>query len=283
VHRAALGMFFQSSRQSDQQSVPAKDAQGAVELMGELDRFSGIATRAGQGWQRDGVCAQGDGVVGGNDALVVQAQAAGEVETAGQAAKVRNRIGGGTGEALVVIGAEASQHGIGLFQGSGLSEAQFTDQAILTSAPGALDAALSLRRVGGDLLDAELLESTSELSGSLFSGELFGEGSVRIVTLKDGVTVAVEAERNAVRHDHGVQGAKVAESIFGFELEMSGQDLAGSIVLKADEGEFGAAALEPVMTAGIGERHHAETRAGRAAGAIFTRPALLRRSQFGGA
>ena len=37
------------------------------------------------------------------------------------------------------------------------------------------------------------------------------------------------------------------------------------------------------MTAGIGERHHAETRAGRAAGAVFARPALLRRGQFGGA
>ena len=93
-------------------------------------------------------------MVGGHDPLVVQAEAAGQVETAGQAAEVRNRIGGGTGEALVVIGAEASEHGIGLFQGSGLSEAKFADQAILTSTPGTLDAALGLRRVGGDLLDA---------------------------------------------------------------------------------------------------------------------------------
>ena len=34
----------------------------------------------------------------------------------GKAAKVRNRIGGGTGEALVVIDAEASENGIGLFE-----------------------------------------------------------------------------------------------------------------------------------------------------------------------
>ena len=83
--------------------------------------------------------------------------------------------------------------------------------------------------------------------------------------------------------DHGVQSAEIAEGIFGFELEVSGEDLAGGVVLKADESEHGAAAFEPVMTAGIGERHHAETRAGRAAGAILARPALLRRSQFGGA
>ena len=34
------------------------------------------------------------------------------------------------------------------------------------------------------------------------------------------------------------------------------------------------------MTAGIGERHHAEGWPGRSAGAVLTRPALLRRSQF---
>src|ERR1700730_15242948 len=221
-------------------------------------------------------------MVGGNDALVVQAEAAGEVEAAGQAAKVRNRIGGGTGEALVVIGAEASEHGIGLFQRSGLSETKFADQAILTGAPGALNAALGLRRVGGDLLDAELLEGVSELSGSLFSGELFGEGPVRIVVLKDGVAVVVEAKRNAVGNDHGVQSAQIAEGIFGFELEVSGEDLAGGVVLKADESELGAA-FEQVMTAGIGERHHAEPRAGRASRAVLARPPLLRRSQFGGA
>ena len=59
--------------------------------------------------------------------------------------------------------------------------------------------------------------------------------------------------------------------------------MTGGVVLKAEEGEQGAAALEPVMTAGIGERHHAEAWAGRAAGVIFAGPALLRRGQFGGA
>jgi hypothetical protein len=48
---------------------------------------------------------------------------------------------------------------------------------------------------------------------------------VGIVALKDGVAVAVEAERNAVRDDHGVQSAEIAERIFGFELELSGENL----------------------------------------------------------
>jgi hypothetical protein len=178
---------------------------------------------------------------------------------------------------------KAGEHNIGLLERSGLSKTKFADQAVLTSTPGALDAALGLRRIRRDLLDAEFCKSVSELSGRLLSGELFGKGPVSIVALKDGVAVVVKTERDSMGGDHGVQGAKITDGIFGFELEVSRQDLAGSVVLKTDEGERGAAAFEPIVTAGIGEDHHAETWAGRASGAIFTRPALLRRSQPGSA
>src|ERR1700694_4960969 len=205
-------------------------------------------------------------MVGGDHAPIMQAEAAGQIEAAGQAAKVGSGFGGGTGEALVIIGAEASEHSVGLRQSGGLGEAKFADQTVLTSAPGALNAALGLGRVGGDLLDAEFVEGAAELRGSLFSGELFGEGPVRIVALEDGVAVAVEAERDAVGGDHGVQSVGIAPGVFSFELEVSGEDLAGSVVLKADQSEHRTAAFEPVVAAGIGERHHAETGAGRAAG-----------------
>jgi hypothetical protein len=95
--RAAFGMFFESEGQSGQQGVATKDAQHAVELMGEFDGFSGVAAMAGQRRQSDHVRAEGDGVIGVNDALVVQAEAAVEIEAAGQAAEVANRVGGGTG------------------------------------------------------------------------------------------------------------------------------------------------------------------------------------------
>ena len=218
----------------------------------------------------------------GDDALIVQGQAAGEIKAARQGAEVADGIGGGTGEALVVIGTEAGEHGVGLGQSSGAGEAQLADQTVLAGAPGAFDAAFGLGRVGGDLLDAEFFQRASELGRSLFSGELFGEGPMGIVALEDGVAVAVEAERDAVSGDHGAEGAKVAEGIFGFELEVSGEDLPGGVVLKAEERELGTAPFEPIVTPGIGERHHAEARAGRAAGTISTRPALLRRRQFGG-
>ena len=53
-------------------------------------------------------------MIGGDHTLVVQAEAAGQIEAAGQAAEVGSRFGRGTGEALIVIGAEDGEHGVGL-------------------------------------------------------------------------------------------------------------------------------------------------------------------------
>ena len=83
-------------------------------------------------------------MVGGDDALVVQAEATGQIEAAWQGAEVARGLGGGTGEALVVVGAEAIEHGVGLRQGGGAGEAKLADQTVLASAPDAFDAALGL-------------------------------------------------------------------------------------------------------------------------------------------
>src|SRR5260370_4613506 len=143
--------------------------------------------------------AQRDDVVGADHALVAQAETAGEIEAAWQGAKVAGGVGWGAGKAQVVVGAEALEHGVGLFQSGGAGETEFADQAILAGAPGALDAALGLRRVGGNLLNAEFFESASQLGGRLFAGELFGEGPVSIVALADAVAGAVEGERGGGR------------------------------------------------------------------------------------
>jgi hypothetical protein len=49
-------------------------------------------------------------------------------------------LGGRAGEALIVVGAEAGEHGIGVRDGGGASETKFADQAVLAGAPDALDA-----------------------------------------------------------------------------------------------------------------------------------------------
>jgi hypothetical protein len=233
--RAAFGVFLegQGQGQGAEKLVSAKDVQRAIELMGEFDGFASVSALAGQGRQGDGECAQGEGVIGADDALVTQAEAASEIEAARQGAEVGHGFGGGARETLVVVEAEPGQYGVGLLQGGGMNQAEFADQAVLTGAPDAFDAALGLGRVGGDLLDAEFVERASELRGRLLARQLFGPGPVGIVAREDTVTIAVEAERDAVGGDHGVQDAQVADSIFGFELKVSGEDLAGGVVLKS--------------------------------------------------
>src|ERR1019366_447581 len=78
-----------------------------------------------------------------------------------------------------------------------------------------------------------------------------------------------------------MKATKVTQSILGFELELGGQDVAGGVILEADEGEARTAALEPVVTTGIGLQHHASARAAWAAGAIFAGTTLLRGGQLG--
>src|SRR5580700_10332821 len=184
---------------------------------------------------------------------------------------------------MVIVGAEAGEDLVGGVEIAGVSEAELADQAVLAGAPDTFDAAFGLGRVGGDLLDAELFQSPAQMGGALFTRELFGQGPVVIVALKDAVAIAVQAEGDAVSSDHGVQGAEIAESVFRFELKVSGEDLAGGVVLKTDEGELGAAAFQPIMTAGIGEHHHAEAGTAQAAGAVLASTALLRRCQLGAA
>ncbi len=65
-------MFFERQRQREKKLISAIDAQHAIQVMGEFDRFSGIAALAGQRRQGDRLRAERDGVIGGDDALIVQ-------------------------------------------------------------------------------------------------------------------------------------------------------------------------------------------------------------------
>jgi hypothetical protein len=228
-------VFLERQSLGKKQLISAIDEERAVELMREFDRVSGIAALAGAWRQSDGMSSEGDDVIGADDALVAKTEAAGEIEAPGQSAKIAGGVGGGASEALVVVAAKSGEHGIGLLQGSGVSQTEFADQAVLAGAPQALDSSLGLGRIGGDLLNAEFCQGASEMSGGLLTGELFGDGPVRIVALEDAVAIAVKTERDAVGGNQGAQGAQIAEGVFGFELKMSGQDLLGGVVLKTDE------------------------------------------------
>jgi hypothetical protein len=153
--RVAIAVFLQGQGLGDQQMISAINVQGAVQLMREFDGFAGEAALCGQRRQGDGVRSQSDDVVRPDNSVVAQAEAAGEIEVARQGAKVASGFGGAMSESLVVIGAETIKHGVGVFYSGGAGETKFADQTVLKGAPGALDAAFGLGRVGGNLGDAE--------------------------------------------------------------------------------------------------------------------------------
>jgi len=107
------------------------------------------------------VGSESDDVVGADHALVAEAEAAGEIETRRQGAEVALSLAGRDGEALIVVGAEASEDLVGGVEIAGPGKAEFADQAVLAGAPGAFDAAFGLGRVGGDRLDAEFLQGAA--------------------------------------------------------------------------------------------------------------------------
>jgi hypothetical protein len=71
-----------------QQLVAAIDEQRALELMRKFDGVSGVAAPAGTWGQSNGVGTEGDDVIGADDALVAKTETAGEIEAAGQSAKI---------------------------------------------------------------------------------------------------------------------------------------------------------------------------------------------------
>ena len=96
-----------------------------------------------------------------------------------------------TGETAVVIGQEAAQDSVGTRQIGSAGQTEFAGEAVLKSAPEAFDASLGLRRVRGDIGDPELFESTAELGGLAFAGELFFERPVIIIANEDTLAIAV--------------------------------------------------------------------------------------------
>ena len=112
--RAASGVFLEGQGLGQEQLLSAIDEQPAIELVREFDSVSGVAALAGARGQGDGVGSEGDDVIGADDALVAKTEAAGEIETPGESAEIAGGIGGGAGEALVVVVAKSGQDGIGL-------------------------------------------------------------------------------------------------------------------------------------------------------------------------
>jgi hypothetical protein len=160
-----MGVFQQPQRQGQRQrqkqNPPIRDKPQTIHAVGKFHGVPGVATFGRQRRKGDGGGAEGDDVIGADHALVAKAEAAVEIEARGEGAEVALGFAWGDGESLVVVGAEAGEDLVGGVEIAGAGEAEFADQAVLTGAPGTLDAAFGLGRVGGDVLDAEFFQGAA--------------------------------------------------------------------------------------------------------------------------
>jgi hypothetical protein len=110
-------------------------------------------------------------------------------------------------------------------------------QGDLEKYPTALDAALGLGAVGGNVDDAGLRKSATELGRLTFSRKSSLRRPVVIVTHEDTVLVPIEAERDAVAAQQAAEQAEIAAGIFGGE-ELGGENFARGFIEKAQESEL---------------------------------------------
>ena len=222
-----------------------QDDERAVEEFADLDGAAGQgATRR----QLQPARAQAHGVIAGDDAPVATAED--EREVARRVAPGRGRGGGRLAKAAVEVGDERGQEGFGRRHTGDPAQAQLADQPILQRGPQPLDAALGLRRVGGDVADAEVLEHESEVRGVLRAGELFGKRPVRIVAHEEIKPIAVERQRQAVAREQLLKQRGVAVDVFG-RAKVQGEDLRGGVVDGPEQHELGPPGLEPGEGAAI--------------------------------
>ena len=133
-------------RLADQPRAGTDDQEPAVDTLAEVDAAARGGAAERTGGDLDPAGPQADGVVGGDDAGVAAAELVREVPR--PRAPGGMGVGGGMGEAAVVVGQELGEVGVGGRLGDEAAQAELDDEAILQGAPEAFDAPLGLRGTG---------------------------------------------------------------------------------------------------------------------------------------
>src|SRR2546425_4799550 len=173
-------------------------AERAVQMMAQLDALTGPAPvlRARRQLQRGPF--EAHGVVGSNDARVLEAAHRLGAPARGQRAPGRAWLSRRDLKAGVVPRQIAQEEAVGGRDRGDARKAQLGGEAVLQCAEEPLDAALGLRRVGEDHLDPQLSEGASELRRLALAGELLLAAlTLAAVDPEDPVAVAVHPQRAA--------------------------------------------------------------------------------------
>ena len=122
--------------------------------------------------------------------------------------------------------------------------------------PGALFPSLSLRCVGHDEADVQLLQCPAELGGVASASKLLVEAlGLFGGALEEAVPVVVEGQGSTVAVDDALEHQHVSVGILLLS-EQGKWDRPGGVVHGADEGQVRSSALKPVVAAPIDLRQH---------------------------
>ncbi len=140
-----------------------------------------------------------------HSAPVLEAEDGLRIEPRGPGAIGGGGIRGGLGEARIVASQEAVEEGIRPRAVDDAGEAQFCAQAVLEGAKQPLDAALGLRTLGRDPLDAQFFKGSRDLCGGGGAGQLLLEGELfHLPPMEDAVAIAVHRDGDALGLGEGV-------------------------------------------------------------------------------
>ena len=151
---------------------------------------------------------------------------------------------GRDGKLGVVAGQEVLQHGVGLVDGLGASQAQFGYQTILEGSGGAFHTTFSLWRAGEDLPDAQFGNGLAEGGGLHRWLDMPGPAG----KLEHAVAVAVDGNRPAKACDQSLHQGEIAAGVL-LGAEHGVDHGAGGVVHGQQQGELGTVIAQPPVMA----------------------------------
>lgn len=234
----------------------------SIEALSGLDPCFGESSSGFSGRDLDDEVVDFDGVVVGDGCFVSEGDDGVEVDS-GWFSEEGMLLGGLAGEFFIESGEEIIfDPRVCLFGGFDVEELHFGDEAVLEGFEFVFDPSLGLGRMGGDGGDAEFLEDHSDLGGFLFSGDLFLQCPVVVVSVEGAVLVVVDGGGDSSRFDDVFEGSEITDGGFGgFEVE--GEDLVGGVIDGGEEALLWFVFPEPLVVASVPLDHFAVAVLGR--------------------
>jgi len=234
------------------------DGELAIQVVADFDTGSGVGAASGALWYGKDMACERDSVVAGDGSSVLEAEEVGSMQAGRPTSVSGARLCGFPSEAAVEVGEEALEGMVRLLKGGGIGFPEGFDQPILEGAEQALHPSLSLRGVGWDELDVQLIEQPSELAAGQCSGQLLLYGGL-FGALEDGVAIGVDGHGKAVGAADGLKQQHVSRGVFLLSEDRS-HHLAGCVIYGRKEAQTGTSLLQPLMVAAIHLQEHSRLR-----------------------